>query len=198
MPGFAAAGDETADTSSATRDKHDYEARIISQITAYLRGLKYLFAEFQQDAGGVASRGKIWLSNDGVLKIKVEYREINQEILAAGDSVTIVDHLNGKEYSGSTSSIPACKFLTGKEVLSTDTASIVENSKSTVSIKLNRSDCVLIFTKYERTGNVKDIHGWSTGEGTKRIEVLLDEETVRIGDKKAIPAGIFSITRSKS
>jgi hypothetical protein len=174
------------------------EAQLISQVETYFRKLKYLVAEFHQFVGNVVYGGKVWISKDGTLKVKIVYTfGVDQEILMVGDSIGVTDHSSGKKYTYSVSSVPLYTILTGKQKLTPDTVKVIENSTSGFVIMVKGSsvcsggDLILIFTKYELTGNIEGILGWKIGDGPKQTEFRFVRESVRVGDKRQIPDGTF-------
>jgi hypothetical protein len=203
LPGsYAASGGDGGGSAPANKGFSDEcKARIVSQIEAYFKRLRYFVSEFHQSVGGVVYSGKIWISKDGTTKIKIVYTSvINQEILVIDDSIKIVDHSSGREYTHSMSNVPLYAILTGKQKLSPDMITLVGDSESEIIVRITTCSgepLNLIFAKYELTGNVKWPLGWVIGEGVKQIEFQLNPDTMKIGDKREVPDSVFSISHGK-
>ncbi|MDR0695179.1 MAG: hypothetical protein LBF56_00165 [Holosporales bacterium] len=197
-----------AGTAPAVEDGNEDKSKkeeIARKVESYLRGLRFMRAKFEQITGdgGELYQGKFWLSKLKTTKIRVSYTSgLAQEILVIGDSVTVYESKTGKQYRYSLSSVPVYSVIVGKIDLCKEKFSILEDSKELLRIRLERSSIfnniaiTLVFSKYEKSGNIEYLRAWIIDDEKTETLFSLDPETLSINDARKAPESVFEIPAS--
>lgn len=175
------------------------------QVESYLKGLKFVSAEFDQvTSSGETYSGSFWMSKKKGTEVRIAYKTgLNQDIFISGTSVTICEKNSKKEYRYSISQTPIYSILSGGIDLSKEKFEIIENSKEFLRLKLIKSSAfggitvTLVFSKYEKSGNVKNLVAWIIDDGKTETLFSFDESSLFVNDEKKIPNGIFEKTKGK-
>lgn len=177
---------------------------IQSQVESYLKGVKFISANFEQvmSSGNIYS-GKFWLNKQDKTKIKIEYKKgINQDILILDNVITVLDKDASKKYVNSISQTPIYSILTGSLNLSREKFEIVENSNDWLRLNIKKSSAfggmsvMLVFSKYPN-GNLKNLEAWIIDDGKTETLFSFDPKTLSINDQKKVPDFIFSLPKNK-
>ena len=173
--------------------------KIEKNVETYIKGIKYISAEFVQLSSlGDVYEGKFWLSKEKGQEVKIIYTEgVDQEISIKDEVISIIDNDNNKAYSYPISQTPIYAILNNGLDLSKEKYTIVENSHKCLRLKLNKGsliggvDLTLIFSKYSKTKNIKNLEGWIIDDG--KVETLFSfyPEKLFVNDKKKVPHSIF-------
>ncbi|MDR0630843.1 MAG: hypothetical protein LBF70_02315 [Holosporales bacterium] len=158
------------------------DAKIVKDASDWLSSVKYIKGEFIQTTNsGDACLGRLWISTKDK-KIKIVYTSGPEQEININDKYVVVTK-EGKKYNSSIGGSPIYSILCGTLDISKEKFEVLENSKDTLRIKINKfGDVILVFSKYPN-GNIKTIIAWII-DG---ILCSLDPESIRINDPKEIP-----------
>jgi outer membrane lipoprotein-sorting protein len=187
-------------------------ASIESQVETYVRGIKFIAAKFDQiTSSGEVYSGNFWLSKEGKMMVKVDYSNgLEQVIFIIDSDVTILKKASFKNkkpvelHKCSISQTPMYAILTGSLNLSRGNFDIIEDTDSRLRVKIKKSssfssvDVTLVFSKYEKTGNLKNLEAWIIDDGKTEILLSFDPGYLFINDKSKIPNGTFSLPQNSN
>ena len=170
------------------------------QIENYLKGLKFISAEFEQVLNtGEVYEGHFWLAKRGKVKAKIEYRKgIEQDIFVNDAYITIIDKKTGKKHTNLIAQTPIYSILTGKLNLSKESYEIIEDTPKILRLSIEKSSSfggisiMLIFSKYQN-GNIKNLEAWIINDGKNETLFSFDPENLSVNDEKRVPESIFAL-----
>jgi hypothetical protein len=191
------------------------DAGAVSMVSSYLSGMRYMHANFEQLTGndGKIYQGEIWLSKGknetqeqttkkvNPPKIRVQYTgELDQDVIIIDENVTTYEHKAGKQYKYSIANSPVYSIIIGRIKVNRDKVIVLENSKKWLRIKLEQSalfknlSIILVFSKYEHSGNIEYLTAWIIDDGKTETMFSLDPQTLSINDAKKVPDSVFVVT----
>ncbi|MDR2666819.1 MAG: outer membrane lipoprotein carrier protein LolA [Holosporales bacterium] len=180
------------------------DTSVQTQVEAYVNGIKFIAAKFEQvtNSGEIYS-GNFWLSKKKKMMVKIDYLNgLNQDILIVDGNVTILNKDTAKLYRCSISQTPIYAILTGSLDLSRENFDVIENSSCRLRVKIKKSsrfgsiDVTLVFLKYEKTGNLKNLEAWIIDDGKTETLFSFDPDYLFINDENKIPSGIFALSQA--